>query len=528
MKKIYITVSVLIFTLISSAQIPTIQWQKSLGGSDWDYPNSIEQTTDGGYIIAGGSASNNFDVTGHHADMDYWIVKLDGSGSIQWRKSFGGTGWDEANSVKQTLDGGYVVAGRSSSNDGDVTGHHEVVLGNHVFSDFDYWIIKLDGNGIMQWQKSLGGISEDNPSSILQSLDGGYIVSGSTRSNDGDVTGHHGATGRDVWIVKLDSSGIINWQKSLGGTLDDNSASIEQTLDGGYIVAGFSQSNDGDVTANHGSLDVWTVKLSNNGGIQWQKSLGGSYIDFANSIKQTNDAGYIIAGTSFCNNGDVAGHHGDTTLSDYWIIKLDNNGAIQWQESLGGSRVDGATSILQTNDNGYIVAGQSESNDGDVAIHNGSTNTSDYWLIKLDSNGVISWQKTLGGSGVDYANAIQQTTDGGYIVAGYSGSNDGDVTDNHGYDDYWIVKLATATGITELNNDFKISVYPNPANNVLNINLSGLQVEQVSIYNINGQLLGEVKQPANNRLDIANLADGIYIAEVKVKGEVQRVRWVKM
>jgi len=350
--------------------------------------------------------------------------------SIEWQKCFGGSSEDFTSLIKQTNDGGYIIVGGSESNDGDVSGHH---------GDSDYWIVKLTSGGAIDWQKCFGGSGSDWASSIQQTSDGGYIVAGGSESNDGDVTGHHGSSGTmDYWILKLNTRGSIEWQESLGGSNRDYATSIQQTSDGGYIVAGYSSSNNSDVTGNLGGSDSWIVKLTSTGSIQWQKSLGGSSDDSAESIQQTSDGDYIVAGGSESNDGDVTGHHSSSDTMDYWIVKLTSGGAINWQKSLGGSGYDLANLIQQTSEGGYIVAGQSDSKDGDVTGNHGGH---DYWIVKLASTGSIEWQKCFGGSGWDQYTSIQQTSDGSYIVAGYSSSNGGDVTGNHGGYDYWVVKL---------------------------------------------------------------------------------------
>jgi len=183
----------------------------------------------------------------------------------------------------------------------------------------------------IEWQKSLGGIIDDVAYCVQQTSDGGYIVGGYAVSNNGDVSLNHG--NNDYWIVKLDASANITWQKCLGGSNVDKGYSVEQTSDGGYIVAGESLSIDGNVTGNHGSYDCWIVKLDANGNIMWQKSLGGTLHDSGNSIQQTKDGGFILAGFSYSNDGDVTGNHGNR---DFWIVKLDSAGNITWQKSLGG------------------------------------------------------------------------------------------------------------------------------------------------------------------------------------------------
>jgi hypothetical protein len=402
-----------------------IQWQKCLGGSASEFAISIQQTTDGGYITAGTTGSTDGDVSGNNGIADAWVVKLDSSGNIQWQKCLGGSGYDSANSIQQTTDGGYIITGMTESTDGDVSGNN---------GSIDAWVVKLDSSGNIQWQKCLGGSGDDTADSIQQTTDGGYIVAGATMSTDGDVSGNNGSA--DAWVVKLDSSGNIQWQKCLGGSDDDQANSIQQTTDGGYIVAGATMSTDGDVSGNNGSADFWVVKLDSSGNIQWQKCLGGSDMDSAYSILQSTDGGCIVAGRTRSTDGDVSGNNGS---SDAWVMKLDSSGNIQWQKCLGGSDVDSASSIQQTTDGGYILAGVTESNDGDVSGNNG---LSDFWVVELDSSGNIQWQKCLGGSDEDYAGSIQQTTDGGYIVTGRTRSTDGDVSGNHGSYDVWVVKLA--------------------------------------------------------------------------------------
>lgn len=508
MKKI-ITLCSLIAGYSISAQPPEIEWQKSLGGSDSEIAYSIQQTAGGGYIVAGLSYSNDGDVSGNHGLVDYWIVKLNNTGNIQWQKSLGGSNLDSAQSIQQTTDGGYIIAGISYSNDGDVTGNH---------GNVDYWIVKLNSQGNITWQKSLGGSGIDRAWSIQQTADGGYIVAGYSNSNDGGVTGNHGYF--DYWVVKLDSAGSIVWEKSLGGTLYDVAHSIFQTSDGGYVVAGESYSNDGDVTGNHGSGDYWVVKLDHTGDIQWQKSLGGSDRDVAHSIRQTADGGYIVAGGSESNDGGVTGNQGDR---DYWIVKLNNAGDIQWQKSLGGSGSDTAKSIQQTADGGYIVAGYSESNDGDVSGNHGGR---DYWIVKLNDTGDIQWQKSLGGSGDDWATSIQETIDGGYIIAGESYSNDGDVTGNHGYSDYWVVKLYPDNlGITEYSP--QIAVYPNPVTTVLNISANE-PVRSVTVFNLLGQqVMTSARYDAMLPLDVSELPIGLYVVVIATETATETFKVIK-
>jgi len=426
MKKVLTLILILLTSHLLTAQaIINVSWQKALGGTNGDDAYSVQKTSDGGYIVAGESSSTDGDVLGNHGRNDCWVVKMNSSGSIEWKKSLGGSLDDGYYTrIIQTTDGGYCLATQTASTNGDI-------LGNN--GGYDYWVVKLNSIGGIQWQKALGGISSDGAFSLVQTPDAGYIIVGGTYSNDGDVSGNHGSS--DCWVVKLNSLGDIQWQKALGGTDKDSGSEIIQTADGGYIVGGGTKSNDGNVSGNHGGNDAWVVKLSNSGTIEWQKTLGGANDDFAFSIKQTLDGGYIVSGATNSNDGDVSGNHGSF---DYWIVKLNNIGIIQWQKTLGGSGEDAAESIVQTTDGGYIVAGYSESNDGDVSGNHGGT---DFWVVKLSNTGIIEWQKALGGTGYDYAYFIIQVGSG-YVVAGTANSNDGDVSGNHGSFDFWVVSLS--------------------------------------------------------------------------------------
>lgn len=294
------------------AQAPAIQWQKCLGGSDIDIAYSSQQTTDGGSVVAGWTESNDGDVSGNLGDWDFWVVKLDGEGNLEWQRALGGSNVDVAYAVQQTSDDGFIIAGYTLSNDGDITGNH---------GGFDCWVVKLDAAGTMLWQKALGGTQADQAQSIKQTTDGGYIVAGWTGSNDGDVSGNHG--NNDVWVVKLDPAGAIIWQKALGGSSNEQATSIQQTSTGGYILAGQTDSNDGDVYGNHGNTDFWVVELVATGNLLWQRTLGGTLNDVGNSIQSTVDGGYIVAGYTASNDGDVSGNHGN---GDQWVVKLDAAG----------------------------------------------------------------------------------------------------------------------------------------------------------------------------------------------------------
>jgi len=262
-------------------------------------------------------------------------------------------------------------------------------------------ILKAEKIIIIPFDKTYGGSEDDEANSIQQTRDGGYIVAGYTWSK--------GAGGWDFWVLKLNEKGEIIWEKTYGGEGNDKAYSIQQTRDGGYIVAGSTRSKGA------GGYDFWVLKLNEKGEIIWEKTYGGSGNDEANSIQQTRDGGYIVAGYT-----RSKGKGGE---ADFWILKLDEKGKIIWEKTYGGIDYDIANSIQQTRDGGYIVAGSTRSKGGD------------FWILKLDEKGKIIWEKTYGGPGDDEAYSIQQTRDGGYIVAGYTYSK------GAGGKDFWVLKL---------------------------------------------------------------------------------------
>ncbi|MFT6685239.1 MAG: hypothetical protein ACJAVH_000494, partial [Bacteroidia bacterium] len=443
MKKLVLFILSLGFLQIQ-AQAPAIEWQNAIGGSGSDQLQSINQTSDGGYILGGYSSSGiSVDKTeASQGNEDYWVIKLNSLGVIEWQNTIGGSSTDQLQSINQTSDGGYILGGLSFSGlSGDKT---EASQGGG-----DYWVVKLNSLGVIEWQNTIGGSNNDRLESINQTSDGGYILGGYSDSGiSGDKT-EASQGGGDYWVVKLNSLGVIEWQNTIGGSNREQLFSINQTSDGGYILGGHSLSGiSGDVTEASMPLTTesyWVVKLNSLGVIEWQNAIGGSNLDYLRSINQTGDGGYILGGYS------KSGIIGDKTEAsqgtfDYWVVKLTSLGAIEWQNTIGGSGIDQLYSVNQTSDGGYILGGYSSSGlSGDKT--EASQGVEDYWVVKLNSLGVIEWENTIGGSSRDYLRSINQTSDGGYILGGYSSSGlSGDKTEaTQGSFDYWVVKLAAPT-----------------------------------------------------------------------------------
>jgi hypothetical protein len=425
------------FTIsITFAQV--IEWQNNIGASGNDWLYSVQQTSDGGYILGGVSSSSlSGDKTENsNGGGDYWVIKTNDSGEIQWQNSIGGSGDDFLYCVQQTLDGGYILVGESSSNiSGDKT--------ENCYGWADYWVVKVDAGGVIQWQNTIGGDEYENIQSFVQTNDGGFVLGGTSQSGiSGDKTEPNNGFS-EYWIVKIDSVGNILWQNGIGGNAYNFLYSIENTSDNGFILGGMSTSNiSGDKSENSlGDFDYWIVKTDSVGNVQWDNTIGGNLIDQLMSVKQAQDGGYVLGGFS---RSTISGDKTEVCLGgpDYWIVKTDAAGNIEWQNTIGGSTIDEFYALEATYDGGFLLGGFSWSSISDDKTEN-SRGAADYWVLKIDSLGNILWQKTVGGNDGDELYAIDQTFDGGVILAGRSISPiSGDKTENSiGVYDYWIVKL---------------------------------------------------------------------------------------
>jgi hypothetical protein len=360
----------------SATSPPAVEWSQTYHRIQYEWARSVQQTSDGGYILAG------------RTQDDFWLVKTYADGGMQWSQTYGGTGLDDVNSVQQTSDDGYIMAGFTDS---------------YGAGDYDFWLVKTYTNGTMQWSKTYGGTGLDFAYSVQQTSDGGYILAGYTYVSRTGDTGDY-----DFWLVKTYADGGMQWSQTYGGAGSEVAYSVQQTRDGGYIMAGYTDSYGA------GGSNFWLVKTSSNGGMQWSKTYGGTGSEVAYSVQQTSDDGYIMAGFT-----DSYGAGG----SDFWLVKASSTGGMQWSQTYGGASGDSAKSARQTRDGGYIMAG------GTSSFGAGG---SDAWVVKTNSTGLMEWSQTYGGTGSDGANSVQQTKDDGYIIAGSININ---------WFDFWLIKL---------------------------------------------------------------------------------------
>jgi hypothetical protein len=421
-----------------------IDYVKTFGGSDEDDAGSIVQANDGADVILGTTKSTDGDLIGRIGDdSDYWLLKLSETGEKLWSKTYGGTGSDVATSIAKTSDGGYVLTGYSESSDGDAS----------VNAGFqDYWIVKIDASGNIQWEKSFGFPGQDQAYKVLQTSEGNYFVSGYfdigacdpnpdilCPGNDFQGNGQNTRNTRhgvgEFWGILMDANGNKIWRRYFGGSNNDRSYDAVQTNDGGFLITGASESFDFDITDDKGSYDFWAVRLSPTGEKLWTKSFGGSEIEIGYALTKTQDGNYMMVGDTRSMDGDVSMNNGN---ADAWVVKFDDNGTIIWEKSYGGSEFDSARGVRQMADGSFVITGSSRSANIDVSSNNGQN---DQWIFIIDGDGVITFETNIGGSDLDLGNDVIYTSDDKIIAVGNTESSDGDILTNRGIKDFVVIKI---------------------------------------------------------------------------------------
>ncbi len=401
-----------------------IEWQKHFGGSNSEILQNSRALSDGGYIMGGHSLSDDGDVVENYGGVDYWILKTDQNGNALWNRNLGGASTDIGNSVVETTDRGLLFAGSTLSNDEDVSS---------PLGSYDVWIMKLDQNGNSLWDRSYGGTGNDRPEWIENTPDGGIVICGTTSSFDGDINENKGIS--DAMVIKLDQAGNVQWSRTVGGSSEDFANHIQTTSDGGYIVCGGTFSFEGDIQINNGIADALVFKLDSNGNVEWVRTLGGSGVEWANWNIQTQDGGYLLTGPTDSKDGDFAKNNGGR---DLWILKLDASGNTLWRQVYGGSKDDLGNAIVETDINGFLIGGHSEVSSGDVSNNYGNL---DVWVLNCDENGFLIQDYNFGGSNSEMTEDFRFTNDGGLILSGFSESNDFDLDSNNGQADFWAIKF---------------------------------------------------------------------------------------
>ncbi len=432
----------LLFTFrpcFSQSNMP-IQWQGCYGGTEIDYATDIVEH-ENGYLVIGESRSTDGDVSNNHGSSDIWVVNIDSIGNIIWERCYGGSTYDYQGTILSDMGGHYYLLGAVGSNDGDVQS------GNH--GGYDIWVVKIDGAGEIIWEKCYGGSGTEEAPNIKLQDDGNLLVSCKTTSSDGDVPAHYGAY--DSWIFVITPEGEILKSAVFGNDLHNSVYDAIQTSDGGYFFTCSTCSTQGMVegTYHGGLMDVWALRLNSALNIQWQKLYGGSETDSGFRGLCELEDGIIFLAQTNSNDGDVSGYHppiGQNT--DIWAVKIDFEGNIIWQRCLGGEGWDFAGSLHQTDDGGFMVFAETTSHGGDVSGNNSWSLRYDIWMVKLSANGDLMWQECFGGYGNEgIIKGSIKISDHNWIIAGWADNNSFDVScDLHGYpEDFWVFEIKDTT-----------------------------------------------------------------------------------
>jgi len=502
------------FSAQTFAQDPTILWENSIGGNSWDSPAAMVNGSDGGYVLVCNSESG---ISGDKTESniggnDIWVFKIDAEGTIEWQNTIGGNDTDRARSIFQTADGGYFIGGDSRSNSsGDKTENSR--------GGYDFWVIKIDDTGLVEWDKTLGGDDHDVLTSVIQNSSNEFLVTGLAWSNiSGDKTENNVGL-VDIWVLKLSNVGDIIWQNTIGGSDLDTPVQIIQAIDGGYVIAGSSDSDaSGDKTEDsEGDRDFWVFKIDEVGNIVWQNTIGGSDHDSASGITQSGNDGYLVIGDS---KSDVSGDKDEDSmgLEDYWLVKLDVAGEIVWQNTIGGSGNDIPLDVSTLEGGGFLITGYStSSSSGDK---DEDSDGLDFWVIRTDAQGVLNGQNTFTANDFDASSSVIVDENGDYVVAGQSRSGiSGDKTEALiGVQDNWIIKFSNFLGVSESKFSNGLIVYPNPTSGTLMIgNPLGVEYTSVRLLDMLGRELERFDYSTHHngqKIDISKMQNGVYFVEI--------------
>lgn len=402
------------------------------GGSLNESAETVIKTSDGGYAVLGFTQSTDGDITDKtDSSYDVWLLRFDQDNNLLWNKTYGGTNDEKGHDLTQTEDGGFAVIGYTFSNDGDV---------NNNAGQQDFWLFKTDAQGNLQWEKTYGYSGLDYGLSIKPTNDNGFILSGvlDVTSSGGEGNTRQQQTfhaGGDYWVLKVDQTGNLIWSKYFGGLFTDTAYDVIPTNDNGFIIIGSSDSEDTDISNNIGSYDFWAVKVDNQGVLQWEQNYGGTQIDEAYKIIKTNNNNYLIVGDTRSEDEDISNTFG---AADVWAITISEDGNLINQNSYGGENFDVSRSVISDSENGFLICGSSRSGTGQLTQNNGQN---DIWVLKTNATGHLKWQTSIGGSNVDFAYGITQLNNNKIITVGETSSDDFDIPENKGFTDLIIVTL---------------------------------------------------------------------------------------
>ena len=498
------------------------KWNKYYGGNHEEYLSDMIPTADNGFILAGSSLSGKSGIKNslNFGGLDYWIWKMDEFGEKEWEKSYGGKQDDWLSKIIKTRDGGYLLVGTSSSNIG--FDKKEDAIGEN-----DIWVLKISAMGVEQWQKTLGGRGNEKNPTIVPTKDGYLVGASSNSAINGNKTIENFGN-YDYWILKLNLDGEIQWQNAFGGVYYDELISIVSSNDDGFIIAGNSNSEiSGNKTEKtEGLSDYWILKIDSNGLVKWQKTYGSVKDESLSEIIATKDKGYIIAGSS------NAFEKSNELNTNFHLINIDEDGTIKWEENYDYGTVDLITTIISNQNNTYTLGGYSKGAYNIIFnkenYKKNKRDTEEYILINLDDKGKVLWDKIIYNEGEDILKKVIVSRDNGYILAGNNNVLQNTKNINRqGNNDFWIVKVFDENQpINELE---EIIASPNPTFNYTNI-VIGFPYEkgELTINDIMGrQIKTKTVTERMIPIDLSGQAAGIYIISVKIKNEVYSVKVIK-
>ncbi len=351
-------------------------WNRVYGTEEDEVATHVSNTNDGGYIVAGYSRGNNCAVDSNQGFHDYWFLKLNAQGDEEWCKNYGFGGSDQAFDIFQTSDGGYFATGYFdvSASGGEGNADRSGQGTQHGVGEF--WCMKLDASGEYYWTRYYGGTNNDRSYDALETADGGFLLFGHSESDDFDITDSKGSY--DYWVVKVSGDGVMQWTKSFGGLGIDVAYAATQAPNGNYFIVGDSRSNEQDVTQNYGNADLWLVEMNPSGGLVSQKSFGGSQFDTARGIEVLSGGYILMTGASGSSDNDVSENKG---FNDMWVVILNPQKELVFEKSIGGSNIDFGEAVVVTPDGSVISVGDTESSDGNIAQNKGSK---DILIVKIN------------------------------------------------------------------------------------------------------------------------------------------------
>ncbi|MDD5528765.1 MAG: T9SS type A sorting domain-containing protein [bacterium] len=468
----------------AAVSISDTLWTRTFGGTSSEVGNSVQQTSDGGFVIAGTTKSFGAGVE------DVYLVRTNSSGDTLWTKAFGGTSSDYGNSVQQTQDGGFIIAGTTKS----------FGIGAPTYSNV--YLIKTNSSGDTLWTRTFGDFSNEDGYSV-QSISGGtngFIIAGSTTS--------FGAGGGDIYLVRTNSSGDTIWTRTYGGSNNDWGAYVQKTQDGGFIITG------GASSFGAGSYDAYLVRTDSLGDTLWTRAFGGTSYDYGKSVQQTQDGGFIITGETSSFGTGTPGYY------NVYLIKTNSSGDTLWTRTFGGTKDDYGNSVQQAQDGGFIIAGQTQS------FGIATPTYFNVYIIKTNSSGNALWTKTFGGIYSDVGNSVQSVSDAdsGFIIAGTTG------TFGETSGDVYLIRLSKEVGVEEKlnikNQISKLEISQNPfsRSTIISYSVWNSRDCSINLYDISGKCIKTITnepKPAGTysiNLNANELKTGIYFLQLNANG----------